>query len=174
MNSVYSVIQFEMIFFVFFGNGHFHNVSSVLTNVVKLEVEKNNIVSTLSNVVHINVEINNDVSTFFNVVNSNVEIQNVVSTLIWCCPTLWRHINQKPTLKQRWNVCWDIMYNTCIKMHNSCIYFWDAYNSEMHVFLKRHEYTNNTWKKILIWILLKMSNHSKTHYKDSKRNFVRW
>ena len=40
----------------------------------------------------------------FDVENSNVEIHNVVSTLIWCCPTSRRRINQKTTLKQRWNV----------------------------------------------------------------------
>ena len=74
-----------MIFFVLFGNGHFHNVVSTLTNVVKLDVEKDNVVSTLSDVVHINVEIRNVDSTLFDVVNSNVEIHNVVSTLIYVC-----------------------------------------------------------------------------------------
>ena len=41
---------------VLFGNGHFHNVVSTLTNVVKLDVENGNILSTLSDVDHINVE----------------------------------------------------------------------------------------------------------------------
>ena len=68
-----------MIFF--FGNGHFHNVVSTLTNVVKLNLEKDNVVSMLSKLVHINVEIHNVDSMLFNV-NSNVEIQNVVSTMI--------------------------------------------------------------------------------------------
>ena len=49
----------------------------------------------------------------FDVANSNVEIRNVVSTLIWRCPTSRRRINQKTTLKQRWNVCW-VMFNSNI------------------------------------------------------------
>ena len=65
-----------MICFVVFRNGHFHNVVSTFTNLVKLEVENDNVAPTLSNIVH-NVD-----STLFNVVNSNVEIHNVVSTLI--------------------------------------------------------------------------------------------
>ena len=95
-----------MIFFVLFGNGHFHNAVSTLTNVVKLDFEKDNVASTLSNVVHMNVEMCNVDSTLFDVVNSNVDIDNVVSTLIWRCPSSQRHINKKKTLKQRWNVCW--------------------------------------------------------------------
>ena len=67
---------------------------------------KRNVVLTLSNVVHVNVEIRKVDSTLSNVVNSNVKIQNVVSTLAWHCSTPWRRINQKTTLKQRWNVCW--------------------------------------------------------------------
>ena len=63
-----------MIFFVFFRNGHFHNFVSTLTNVVKLDVEKDNVISTFSNVVHINVEIHSVDQTLFDVVNSNVEI----------------------------------------------------------------------------------------------------
>ena len=100
-------------FFVHFGNGYFHNVVSTLTNVVKLDVEKDITVLTLSNVVHINVEIRNDNSTLFDVVNYNfeiynvdVEIYNVFSALIWRCPTSRRHISQKTTLKQRWKVFW--------------------------------------------------------------------
>ena len=96
-----------MICFALFRNGHFHNVVSTFTNVVHINVENDNVVSTLSNVVYINVEIHNVDSTLFDVANSNVEIHNVVSTLIWRCPTSRRRINQKTTLKQHWNVCWD-------------------------------------------------------------------
>ena len=52
-----------MIFFVLFGNSHFHNVASTLTNFVKLEGKNDNFVSTLSNVVHMDVEIHNVDST---------------------------------------------------------------------------------------------------------------
>ena len=93
-------------FFVHFGNGYFHNVVCTLTNVVKLDFEKDITVSTLSNVVHINVEIRNDNSTLFDVFNYNVEINNGFSALIWRWPTSRRHINQKTTLKQRWKVFW--------------------------------------------------------------------
>ena len=48
---------------MFFRSGHFHNVVSTFTNVVKLDVENDNVVSTSSNVVHVNVEIHNVVST---------------------------------------------------------------------------------------------------------------
>ena len=98
MNSVYSIWNY---FFILFGNGHFHNVVSTLTNVAKLDVKKENNVSTLSNVAHINVD-----STLVNVVNSNLEIHNVVSSLIWRCPKSRRCINRKTTLKQCWNVYW--------------------------------------------------------------------
>ena len=102
-----------MIFFCFFfGNGYFHNVVSTLINFIKLDVEKDNVVSTLFNVVHINVDIRNVDSTLFGIANWNDEIHNVVSKLIWPCPTSWRHINQKITLKQRWNVCWDKFENS--------------------------------------------------------------
>ena len=83
LNSGYSI---WIIFFLLFRSGHFHNVLSTFTNVVKLDVE-------------------ND-STLLDAVNFNDEIHNVVSTLIWHCPTSQRPINQKTTLKQRWNVCW--------------------------------------------------------------------
>ena len=63
-------------FSVPFRNGHFHNVISTLANVVKLDV-----------------------------VNSNVEIHNVVPMLIWGCTTSQCLMNQKTTLKQRWNSC---------------------------------------------------------------------
>ena len=45
-----------------------------------------------------NGHIHNVVSTLFNVANSDVDV-HVVSTLIWRCPTLWRHINLRTTLK---------------------------------------------------------------------------
>ena len=67
-------ILFEMICFVLFRNGHFHNVVSTFTNVVHINVENDNVVSTLSNVVYINVEIHNVDSTLFDVVNSNVDL----------------------------------------------------------------------------------------------------
>ena len=94
-----------MICFVLFRNGHFHNVVSTFTNVGHIHVENTNVASTLSNVVYINVEIHNIDLTLFGVVNSNVEIHNVV------CPTSRRRINQKTTLKQRWNVCWYSILN---------------------------------------------------------------
>ena len=103
LNSVYPNWNYSCFLF---RNDHFHNVISTLTNVVKLYVEKDNVVSTLSDIAHIKVQIHNVASTLFDVVNSNVEIHNVVSTLIWGCIKSWRHINQKTTLKQRWNVCW--------------------------------------------------------------------
>ena len=96
-----------MICLVLFRNCHFQNAVSMFTNVVHINVENDNVVSTLSNVVHINVEIHNIDSTLFDIVNSNGEIHNVVSTLIWRCPTSRRRINQKSTLKQRWNICWE-------------------------------------------------------------------
>ena len=54
-----------MILFVLFGNGHFRNVASTFTNVLKFDVANDSVDSTL-----------------FDVVNSIVEIRNVVSTLI--------------------------------------------------------------------------------------------
>ena len=75
-----------IISFLLFRSGHFHNVLWTFTNVVKLDVE-------------------ND-STLLGAVNFNDEIHNVVSTLIWRCPTSRRPINEKTTLKQRWNICW--------------------------------------------------------------------
>ena len=93
-------------FFVLFRSGHFHNVVSTFTNVVKLDVEHDNVVSTLSKVDHVSVEIHNVDSTLLDVVHFNVEIHNVVSTLIWCCPMSRLRINQKTKLNRRWNVCW--------------------------------------------------------------------
>ena len=98
LNSGYSI-------WINFRSGHYHNVVSTFTN-----VENDNVVSTLSNVVYVNVEIHNVDSTLLDVVNFNVEICNVVSTLIWRCPTSRRRINQKTTLKQRWNVCWEVLF----------------------------------------------------------------
>ena len=80
LNFLY--VNFSGYFFVLFRSGHFRNVVSTFTNVVKLDVENNNVVSTLSNVVHVNVEIHNVDSTLLDVVNFNVEIHNVVSMLI--------------------------------------------------------------------------------------------
>ena len=64
-----------MICFVLLRKGHFHNVVSTFTNVVRISMENNN-------VVYINIEIRNIDSTLFDVLNSNVEIHNVVSRLI--------------------------------------------------------------------------------------------
>ena len=64
-----------MICFVLLRKGHFHNVVSTFTNVVRIRVENDN-------VVYINVEIHNIDSMLFDVLNSNVKIHNVVSTLI--------------------------------------------------------------------------------------------
>ena len=83
LNFGYSVWINSFFFFVLFRSGHFHNV-------VQLDVENENVDSTL-----------------LDVVNFNVEIRNVVSTLIWRCPMSRSPINEKTTLKQCWNVCWD-------------------------------------------------------------------
>ena len=106
LNSGYSIWMFFVCLFVCFRSGHFHNVVSTFTNVVKLDVENGNIVSTSFNIVHVNVEIRNVDSTLLDVANFNVEIHKVVSTLIWRCPRSRRPSNQKTTSKQRWNVCW--------------------------------------------------------------------
>ena len=75
-------------FFFLFGNGHFLNVVSTFTNVLKLDVENENVTPTLCSIVLINVEIHNADSMLFDVVlRCNV------------C------INQNTTLRQRWNVC---------------------------------------------------------------------
>ena len=120
LNPGYSIWIFPDIFFVLFRSGHFHNVVSTLTNVVKLDVEIDNVLSMLSNVVHVNVEIHNVDSTLLDVVNFNVEIHNVVSTLIWRCPTL-----SQTTLKCLLGYC----YNRVIKLFCSyqSIINWPSY-----------------------------------------------
>ena len=78
--SVYSI--WNEFFFVSFRNSRFHNVVSTLTNVFKLDVEKDNVFW-----------------TFFNVAHINIEIHKVVSTLIWGCT----RYDVIPTKRQRWN-----------------------------------------------------------------------
>ena len=87
---------FSIFVFVLSRNGHFHN------NVVKLEVE-NGIVSTLSNVVHVNV---GNTQCWFDVVLSCKFHCWNTQRFFNVGPTSRRRINQKTTLKQRWNVCW--------------------------------------------------------------------
>ena len=96
--------------FLFFSNGHIHNVVSRLSNIVKIYVENDNVVSTLCNLVQINAEIENVDLTLFNIVSFNIDVRNVVLRLIWRCATSRHHINLKTTLKRRWNVCWVVFY----------------------------------------------------------------
>ena len=110
-----------MICYILFRNSYFHNFVSTLTNVVKLDVENDNVVSTLSNVVHINVKIHNIDSTLFDIVNSNAETYNIVSTSICRCAASRRCINQKTTLKQRWNVCWVVAVLSFISLAIFCL-----------------------------------------------------
>ena len=84
---------------MFFRSGHFHNVVSTFTNVVKLDVENDNVVSTLSNVVHVNVEIRNVDSTLFDIVHFNVEIHNVDLTLSHIAKSHQPKDNVETTLK---------------------------------------------------------------------------
>ena len=65
-----------MIYFVLIRNGHFPSVVSTLTDLVKLDVEKDNVVSTLPNFSRINVEIHNVDSMLSNVANSSIEMHN--------------------------------------------------------------------------------------------------
>ena len=78
-------------YFCSFRNGHFHKVIWTLAIIVKLNVENGNVVLMLFNVMQISVEIRNVDLMLFDVVSS----------------TLRRRINQKTTLKQPWNVCWN-------------------------------------------------------------------
>ena len=95
------------IFFVLFRNCYFQNVFlTFLPTLWNSGLKMTTLFLKLLEVVHINVEICNIDSMLFDVVNSNVEIHNIISTLIWRCPTLRRRINQKTTMKQRWNVSW--------------------------------------------------------------------
>ena len=103
LKSIFLVSSFTFKLFAF---GHIHNVVSTLVNVVKLDIENVNVVLNLPNVVNNNVEIYNVDTALFNIANFKVDVRNVVLTLIWCCPTLLRHINIATTLKQRWNVSW--------------------------------------------------------------------
>ena len=84
--------------------------------------QQKNVGLTLSNVVDINVEIHNVDSTLLDVVHFSVKIHNVVSPLIRRCPTPHCRINQKTTLKQRWNVCWvkDLM-NICFILNKKIL-----------------------------------------------------
>ena len=63
--------------FLFFSNGHIHNVVLTSSNVVKIYVENDNVVSTLYNV-QIIVEMDNADLTLLNVVNLNIDVHNVV------------------------------------------------------------------------------------------------
>ena len=65
-----------MIYFVLIRNGHFPSVVSTLTDLVKLDVEKDNVDSTLPNFSRINVEIHNVDSMLSNVANSSIEMHN--------------------------------------------------------------------------------------------------
>ena len=80
-----------------YGNGHIHNVVSMLVNqvnIVKLNVENDDFVLTLSNVVNRNVKTDHVDSTLFNVVSFNIDVlQNIFSKLIWRFRTSRRHIN---------------------------------------------------------------------------------
>ena len=87
------------IFLFLFRNDYFHNVVSMFTNFVKLDVENYNVVSTLFNVIHVNVEIENVDSTFFDVVNSSIEIHNVDSTLSHVATSHQPKDNVETTLK---------------------------------------------------------------------------
>ena len=67
-------------FFVLFRSAHFHNVVSMFTNVVKLDVENDNVVSTLSDVVHINLKIHNVDSTLLGIFNVDLTLPHIVTS----------------------------------------------------------------------------------------------
>ena len=75
--------------FQFFNGQRIHNVVLMLPIVAQIDI------------------IGNVESTLLNVGNCGVDIH--VSTLTWRCPASWRHINLAAMLKQRWNVCWDLI-----------------------------------------------------------------
>ena len=80
-------------------------ITQVLRTFTALEIF---FVSMLPKAVQIKPEIDMVDSTLLYIVSFNVDIHKIVSTLIWDCVMLWRHINLKLTLKQRWNVCWKL------------------------------------------------------------------
>ena len=104
----FSYLNFSGCFFVLFRRGHFHNVVSTFTNIVKLDVENNNVVSTLSNVVYVNVEIHNVDSTLYISMLKYATLFQRWFDLLPRGDEPKDAINQKATLKQRWNVCWDV------------------------------------------------------------------
>ena len=115
-----------------------------------------NVVSTLPNVVKIDVEIHNVVSTLLNVVNFNVDVHNVVSTLIWRCATSRRHINLKATLNRRWNVCWDVWFDTtyvcvvfCLPDLRACALFYKIKTNASRLY---KIYTNLVFCIIFVYI----------------------
>ena len=75
LNSVYSIWN-DFFFFVLFENGHFYNVVSTLTNVLKLDVEIENVVSTLSNINHTTLKYTTLIRRWFDV----VLLRDVIST----------------------------------------------------------------------------------------------
>ena len=97
---------------LFFSNGHIRNVVSTLSNVVQFDVE-----------IHV-------FSTLLNIVNYNVDVHNLVWMLIWRCATLWRHINLKTTLNQRWNVCWNITWS-CDVYKSYYLLLWTSYSHQI-------------------------------------------
>ena len=103
--------------YIFFSNGHIHNVVSTLPNVVQFNVEKHNVVSTL-----------------FCVVNFNVDIRNIISTLIWRCTMSRHHINLRKTLNRRWNVCWEVKYREFLSqiMRRSSFKFHQVFKSRFY------------------------------------------
>ena len=110
-----------MFTFCVFANDHIHNVVLTLPKTMKVDVENYNVVLMLSSVVYINFEIDNADSTLFNVINCNVDKHNVFSALVWCYLRLWRLVNLKISLKQRWNVCCGISRKCTWKLVQAAI-----------------------------------------------------